>query len=458
MSPGEPDVAVVGAGAAGIAAARTLAALGRSCLVLEAAGRVGGRAFTDTAGLGAPFDQGASWLHEAEANPLTPIARRLGFTLRDERRRVRDILLVDGGRIATAEERTAHDAACEAWDAAAEARAARSAKDGGPDIPLSEAVPRGGEWDATAAHWLGAIINGAEPEITSLRDYVATGLGGRNLQPAEGLGTLVARLAEGLPVVLDAPVARIAWGGPGGAVAAEGPRGTVRARGCIVTVSTGVLAAGGLRFDPPLPAPLQEAIAGLPLGLLTKVALRAATAGEDRLDLPAFARLGRRVEGPGDRPMSWMLWPFGRDHAVGFIGASQFATTLGTRFGMAQVVTGALILYAAFALILLAVTLAGVDRLAVLVVLLFLAFANLGLVIPTTMVLALDDHGPIAGLASALGGTLQMITGGAMIAVSGLFFDGTARPMVGAIAICAVAALLLALATPKPKEALNPAE
>ena len=145
-------------------------------------------------------------------------------------------------------------------------------------------------------------------------------------------------------------------------------------------------------------------------------------------------------------------------NAVGFIGASQFATTLGTRFGMAQVVTGALVLYAFFALLLLAVTLAGVDRLAVLVGLLFLAFANLGLVIPTTMVLALDDHGPIAGLASALGGTLQMITGGVMIAISGLFFDGTARPMVGTIAACAVAALLLALATPKPKEAFNPAE
>lgn len=145
-------------------------------------------------------------------------------------------------------------------------------------------------------------------------------------------------------------------------------------------------------------------------------------------------------------------------NAVGFIGASQFATTLGARFGMAQVVTGALVFYAFFALVLLAVTLAGVDRLAVLVVLLFLAFANLGLVIPTTMVLALEEHGPIAGLASALGGTLQMITGGAMIAASGLFFDGTARPMVGTIAACAVAALVLALTTPKPKEALKPAE
>jgi monoamine oxidase len=63
---------------------------------------------------------------------------------------------------------------------------------------------------------------------------------------------------------------------------------------------------------------VQAAIGGLPLGLLSKVALRAA--GADRLGLPAFARLARQVEGPVDRPMSWMLWPFGRGHAIGFIG------------------------------------------------------------------------------------------------------------------------------------------
>ena len=68
-------------------------------------------------------------------------------------------------------------------------------------------------------------------------------------------------------------------------------------------------------------------------------------------------------------------------------------------------------IYAAFAVALLAVTLAGVDSLAVLMVLLFFAFACLGLVIPATMVLALDEHGPIAGMASALGGTLQMVAG-----------------------------------------------
>ena len=70
MTAEDFDVAVVGAGAAGIAAARTLRDAGLGCVVLEASGRLGGRAWTDTASLGAPFDQGASWLHDAENNPL----------------------------------------------------------------------------------------------------------------------------------------------------------------------------------------------------------------------------------------------------------------------------------------------------------------------------------------------------------------------------------------------------
>lgn len=314
MSAAAVDVAVVGAGAAGIAAATTLRAAGLRCLVLEASGRVGGRARTEEIAAGEPFDHGASWLHEADDNPLTPLARRLGFTLRDEARRQRDILLVEG-RDATAAERAAYDAACEAFDAASEARAA----EGGSDRPLAEAVPRGGPWDATVAHWYAAIISGAEAGRISLADYVATGLGGTNLAVAEGLGTLVARLAEGLPVRLRALVSRIRWDGD--AVLVEAAGGAVRARGCIVTVSTGVLAAGGIGFDPPLPAAVRDAVLGLPQGLLSKVALRAA--GPDRLGLPPFARLARQVEGPGDTPMSWMLWPFGRAHAIGFIGGER---------------------------------------------------------------------------------------------------------------------------------------
>lgn len=317
--PPAVDVVVVGAGAAGIAAATTLRRIGLGCLVLEASDRVGGRARTEEVAPGEAFDHGASWLHEAEHNPLTPLARRLGFTLRDEARRQRDILLT-GGHDATAAERAAHDAACEAFDAAAEARAAGLREGGGgPDLPLAEAVPRGGPWDATAAHWYAAVISGAEAERISLLDYVATGLGGTNLAVAEGLGTLVAQLAEGLPIRLEAPVSRIRW--VDGGVLAEGPGGVLRARGCIVTVSTGVLAAGGIGFDPPLPEPLRQAVLGLPQGLLSKVVLRAA--GADRLGLPAFGRLARRVEGPGDTPMSWILWPFGRAHAIGFIGGER---------------------------------------------------------------------------------------------------------------------------------------
>jgi MFS transporter, DHA1 family, multidrug resistance protein len=134
-------------------------------------------------------------------------------------------------------------------------------------------------------------------------------------------------------------------------------------------------------------------------------------------------------------------------NAVGFIGASQFAARLGERFGMARVVAVAVTCYAAVALTLFALTVAGIDSLAVLIAFLLVAFAFLGLVIPSTMVLALEDHGPIAGMASALGGTLQMVTGGVMIVIVSLFFDGTALPMVATIALCAVGALALSVVT-----------
>jgi DHA1 family bicyclomycin/chloramphenicol resistance-like MFS transporter len=134
-------------------------------------------------------------------------------------------------------------------------------------------------------------------------------------------------------------------------------------------------------------------------------------------------------------------------NAIGFIGASQFAAYLATRFGIARVVSTAVSFYATFAVILFAVTAAGVDSLPVLMAMLFLAFACLGLVIPSTMVLALEEHGPIAGMASALGGTLQFLTGAVMIAVSSVFFDGTSFPMVTTIVVCALGAFVLARLT-----------
>lgn len=146
-------------------------------------------------------------------------------------------------------------------------------------------------------------------------------------------------------------------------------------------------------------------------------------------------------------------------NAIGFIGASQFSAYLASRFGIARVISTAVTCYAVMSVLLFIVIAAGVDDLAVLIVMLFVAFAWLGLVIPSTMVLSLEDHGPIAGMASALGGTLQMINGAVMIVIASTFFDGTALPMVTTIAACAVAAFILTRLTLRPREATpRPAE
>ncbi|GHF45158.1 multidrug effflux MFS transporter [Seohaeicola zhoushanensis] len=138
-------------------------------------------------------------------------------------------------------------------------------------------------------------------------------------------------------------------------------------------------------------------------------------------------------------------------NAIGFFSASQCAGYLGERMGMRQLVRRGTAGFALFTILLFALALAGLTSLPLVVAGLFCANACLGVVIPTAMVLALDDHGENAGLASSLGGTLQMVAGGVMIAAAGPFFDGTALPMLGAIAVCGLAAMGLT-ATMLPRE------
>ena len=134
-------------------------------------------------------------------------------------------------------------------------------------------------------------------------------------------------------------------------------------------------------------------------------------------------------------------------NAASFIGVSQFTGRLVGRFGLNAVVKVAVVGYAIVMMLQLALNLLGVDRLDVLIAMMLIGFGFLGLVVPTTAVLALDAHGSIAGTASALMGTLQFVTGAVVMAVVGLFVDGTARPMVTGIAICALLALALTRAT-----------
>ncbi|NEX45390.1 multidrug effflux MFS transporter [Pseudotabrizicola algicola] len=130
-------------------------------------------------------------------------------------------------------------------------------------------------------------------------------------------------------------------------------------------------------------------------------------------------------------------------NAIGFFSASQLAAGLGQRYGASRVVRVAVLGFFASTVCLALIGAMGFASLVVVMAGLFIANAFLGLVIPTVMVLALEEHGDIAGLASSLGGTLQMLAGGVMIAVTAPFFDGTALPMLAAIAVCGTLALLL---------------
>lgn len=307
-------VVVVGAGVAGLSAAAALRRVGVPVTVLEAAERVGGRAHTVTLGE-APFDRGASWLHAAERNPLAEVARHHGDTLVDADTRGVSRLFVDGRR-ATRAERAAYGAAWDGLDAAtAPARAP-----GRPDTSLARALDpvRDDPWTPTVEGWEGPIIAAADSDALSVQDWWRNQLHGANLFVAGGLGAFVARRL-GDPVLdcvrLNTPALRVRWDVPGG-VEVETPRGTLRAGACIVTVSTGVLAAGRPRFDPAPPG-LDEAVAGLPMGLLTKVVLRAS--GTDRMGLPPDCSLVRRI-GPGEAPAVFVAWPDGRDHVIGFVG------------------------------------------------------------------------------------------------------------------------------------------
>lgn len=254
--PAEADVIVVGAGAAGIAAARKLKAAGRSVIVLEAKDRIGGRCVTDTVTFGHPMDLGAHWVHASEDNPVVPLARAAGFDLYPEQERPH--LLIKGRNPRESE-----------WEGFASAlartqRAFLDAGEGGREVPLSEVMPADlKDWRPTIEFLKGAWDSGKETGEISCVDYY-NAIETRDLFCRQGYGSVLAKLAEGLPVRLSTAVTRIDWSGRG--VSLETPAGTLKGRAAIVTASTGFLASGALRFTPALPRRQQEAIAALGCG------------------------------------------------------------------------------------------------------------------------------------------------------------------------------------------------
>jgi monoamine oxidase len=257
--PAQVDVAVIGAGAAGIGAGRRLREAGAvSVLVLEARDRVGGRVHTITP-KGFPLDRGAEWLHSADRNPLAPIAQRLGFSVHRRPPEWTTRLSRSGETIEAEAD----------WLATRESqsRARRKAAAEPIDRPLASLLAPEGRWnkllDATST-W----GNGAELDRVSVKDNVRYEDSGTNWRLAEGYGRLFETLANGLPLACAAAVSRVDHGRP--AIRLETTRGTVTASRVIITVPTSIIAAEIIRFDPPLPGKISAA-AGLPLGVDDKL-------------------------------------------------------------------------------------------------------------------------------------------------------------------------------------------
>ncbi|MGX7706144.1 flavin monoamine oxidase family protein [Methylobacterium sp. Gmos1] len=288
--PAHPDVVVIGAGAAGIGAARRLLARGLSVAVLEARPRLGGRTVT-TALRGHPVDLGAHWLHAGPINPLVALGLARGEPLR---RAAQESHLWVGRRPGRPAEELAFG---RAW-AVADRAMTDGARLHGEDRPAASALPPGlGPWGRRVALVHG-LVSGRPLSEVSLHDFPSMEYGD-NFFIAGGYGAYLARLAAGLPVALSTPVTALDWAGEGVRLDL-GTRGTLRARAALVTAPMMVMQepAPALRFAPDLPGPVRAAIDGFRTGIYEHVVLHWPSSpfrGRDRL----ASLIGGRLQPPG---------------------------------------------------------------------------------------------------------------------------------------------------------------
>jgi len=298
------DVAILGAGAAGLAAASALSGQPLSVLVIEARNRIGGRALTQRFSESLVFDVGCEWLHSAEQNELTPIARRSGFELICCQPRWGE---QSCGINFPLSEQQEFDAALQAFEGRIEA---------------ASWLPK----DSSAAAWLEAgnrwnplidaistYVNGTELNKVSVHDTSNYHDSGINWKVREGYGALITAFGSLVEVALNTVASRVNHAGED--IEIETSRGTVRCRALICTLPTNLIASEFVRFSPPLHDKLVAA-AGLPLGHAEKVLLS--------IDAPELLPVDGHLFGKTDRRQtgSYDLRPLGRSCIQAFFGGS----------------------------------------------------------------------------------------------------------------------------------------
>jgi len=263
--PREADIVVIGAGAAGIAAARRIQAANRKVIVIEASGQIGGRCLTDATTFNVPFDRGARWLHNPDTNPMIKLARTVGL----------DVAPATLGQKIRIGRRNARAGETEEFLAAL-VRANRAIDDasrGKADVSCASVLPKDlGDWAGTAEFVLGANATGKDLKDLSAIDKVHGQDRNAVIACRQGLGTLIAKLGGEVPLALSTPANQIAWSGRD--VTVETPAGKIAARAAIITVSSNVLAAGNIKFTPDIPKRQLDAASKLSLGSYDRIALQ----------------------------------------------------------------------------------------------------------------------------------------------------------------------------------------
>ena len=263
---GEIDVVIVGAGAAGIAAARRIAAAGRRFVLVEASDHVGGRCVTDTRSFEVPFDRGAHTIYGPDnANPLIRLAPRGAI----------EIYPAPSGQKVRIGRRNAREGELEDFLATL-VRANRAIGDASRrgDGAASLGLPRDlGEWRGAVEFVLGPYNTGKELNEISSVDFARMVERDTGFYCRQGFGALLTKLAEGVPVQLNTPVQSIDTGNRQNRVEVKSPRGAIAARFGIVTVSTEMLNSGNIKFESERPIRQLEAASRLKLGSCDRIAL-----------------------------------------------------------------------------------------------------------------------------------------------------------------------------------------
>lgn len=307
--PTNPDILVIGAGAAGIGAGRALARAKIPFLIIEAKDRIGGRAYTDTTSLGHLWDQGCHWFHSADKNILRKLAEEIGHKFLTRQRSATMKSFMNGAWTA---DRVREDFV---WDKLREVAEAGKA---GRDVAAAALLDRDHPWYPMARHWLNLMFS-AEPEDISTLDagnYEDTGI---NLAVEDGYGALIAKLAAGLPVGTQVAARKVT--GRGQDVVVETDRGMITAKAVIVAAPARMLETGRLEIAG-MPPEIADAFGHVPMGHYEKIAIAFDGKVFEGFEMP-YADIFDPVA-PTTQPLNFELHPFGRPIAITHI-AGHFA-------------------------------------------------------------------------------------------------------------------------------------